>query len=233
MSDFDIEFDASAGDTIQAREALPRGKYMMAGIEAEMKTARLGDGKFLEVVFEVSEGEHKGRRIWQNFNFSNASPAAVEIGQREFRTFCQAVGRLKVQNSSQVLGISFWAVVGFEKLKKDEAAMNPPPEPKNKITNYHDASTYHLMPDGMVRPASGGASTAAPAKKAWTPTEAPARAAAPAASKWFPPAPAATPPAAAAPPPDEREAAAPEPETPAAPAPNPAAAGGAVGSWAT
>jgi len=233
MSDFGFEFDASEGDTIRAPGALPRGKYIMIGIEGSKKETSKKDGSYFEIIFEVSDGEHKGRRIWQKFNIENPNPTTVEIAVREFRTFCQAVGRLKVSGFDQVLGLSFWADVGFEKPSKTDLEMNPPPPLKNKITNYHDASTYHLMPDGMVRPASGGASTAAPVKKAWTPTDAPARAAAPAAGKWTPPAPAATPPAAAAPPPDEREAAAPEPETPAAPAPNPAAAGGAVGSWAT
>ena len=51
-------------------------------IESEVRDASNGNGTYLLAVFEILEGDHRGRKIFQNVTLQNANQQAVEIGQR-------------------------------------------------------------------------------------------------------------------------------------------------------
>jgi hypothetical protein len=203
MSDLGTDFDASTGDTIQGMEPMPKGVYPMNAIESKVTITKDGRGSFLDFIFAVTDGPHKGRRIYQNMTWRNDNPKAVEIGHRQFRTFCQSIGMLTVKNTAETHGMFFWAAVGFEKQNAEEKASGF--DLKNEIKNFHAGADYHLLPDGSVVKAGAVPGAAAGAAK-WTPpvAAAPAAAAATSGAKWTPPvaaAPAAAPavdPAAAA-----------------------------------
>jgi Protein of unknown function (DUF669) len=46
----------------------------------------------LLVVFEILDGEHRGRRIFQNITLQNSSQQAVEIGRRLLKDLFEGVG---------------------------------------------------------------------------------------------------------------------------------------------
>jgi len=61
---------------------IPTGWYPAHIVEVEVRDAANGNGSYLFSVFEITEGEHKARKIFQNVTLTNASQQAVEIGRR-------------------------------------------------------------------------------------------------------------------------------------------------------
>ncbi|MBI1325702.1 DUF669 domain-containing protein [bacterium] len=81
---------------------LPDGKYVAVIIGSEFKTTRDGSGVYLELKFQVAEGEHKGRIVWARLNLQNRSPEAVRIAQSQLSTICHAVDVLTPQSSEDL-----------------------------------------------------------------------------------------------------------------------------------
>jgi hypothetical protein len=130
-------------------------------------------GEMVAATFVVVEGEHKGRKIWTNFNTVNKSEKAQNFGRRMIAGWARACGKPNARSTDELLEKPFWAKLGVEKgtgQYKD----------KNTIASF-------LMPEGAAapspksepKPTPTGAETAAPAEE---PASAPkAKPAAPAA----------------------------------------------------
>jgi Protein of unknown function (DUF669) len=85
-------FDPSArGGTVELAP-IPIGWYLAQIIDAKVELARNGNGSYLLGIFEVLDGEYRGRKIYQNVTLQNASEQAVEIGQRLLTDIYTAVG---------------------------------------------------------------------------------------------------------------------------------------------
>jgi hypothetical protein len=63
-------------------EPIPREWYSAHITEVEVRDAANGNGNYLFAVFEITEGDHKGCKIFQNVPLTNTSQQAVEIGRR-------------------------------------------------------------------------------------------------------------------------------------------------------
>ena len=57
-----------------------------------MRDASNGNGNYLLAVFEILDGEFRGRKIYQNITLQNASQQAVEIGARLLTDIYTAIG---------------------------------------------------------------------------------------------------------------------------------------------
>lgn len=116
-------------------------------------------GEMVAATFVIVEGEHKGRKIWQNFNTVNKSEKAQNFGRRMLAGWARACGKPNAKNTDELLEKVFWAKLGIEKgtgQYKD----------KNIIASY-------LMPEGAS--ASAPKSEAATSEKTTDPaTSAPA-----------------------------------------------------------
>ena len=53
-------FDANEVDPTTTFDPLPAGKYVAAVTESEMKPTKSGAGKYLQLTFQILEGEYKG-----------------------------------------------------------------------------------------------------------------------------------------------------------------------------
>jgi hypothetical protein len=235
-------FNAADGDTIRGADPLPKAVYPMNIIGSDVKGTKDSSGSYVEFIFEVSDGPHAKRRVYYNITFSNRNQDAVNIGHRELRTLCQAVGVLNIDvqvggNLLNLHGQFFWGAVGFEKQSAEDKAQGY--SQKNDMRNYHAAADYHLMPDGSVMKAGAVPGHHPPATKTWAPTAgatpaAPAAATRPATTpgKWAPAAKNEAPPPAQTPPaPDPVQTIAASQEQPAAPETPSAAGAGGKASW--
>lgn len=81
---------------------LPAGDYLVEIVHSEEKAVRAGNGMYLELTFQVSEGEHERRKLWQRLNLRNPSDRAVAIAQAELSAICRAVGVLRPNTSSDL-----------------------------------------------------------------------------------------------------------------------------------
>ncbi len=93
-------FDASQIEPSVGFEPIPAGQYEAVITESEIKPTKAGNGKYLELRFQVVEGEFKGRRLWSRLNLDNPNKTAVEIANRELSAICRAVGVLEPRDSS-------------------------------------------------------------------------------------------------------------------------------------
>lgn len=110
-------FDASTVEPNQDFEPIPAGKYLAIIDESEMKPTKSGDGNYLELAFQILEGQYKGRKLWSRLNLDNKNAQAVQIAQGELSAICRAVGVLKPKDSVELHNLPLVVTV---KLKKRE-----------------------------------------------------------------------------------------------------------------
>jgi hypothetical protein len=96
-------FDPAAHEGTQDLVPVPAGRYPAHIVEAEVRDAANGNGNYLWTVFEITEGQYKGRKVFQNVTIHNASQQAVEIGQRLMTDIYTACGITGPTRSIDVL----------------------------------------------------------------------------------------------------------------------------------
>lgn len=84
------QFEAPADDKFAP---LPDGEYEAVIMDSDVKDTKAGTGQYLKLVCEVTGPTHSGRKVFANVNISNPNPQAVEIGQKELKAICIAVGK--------------------------------------------------------------------------------------------------------------------------------------------
>lgn len=95
-------FDATQVDPAQDFTPLPSGEYPAIITDSEMKPTKSGNGQYLDLTYQVTDGPMKGRLVWERLNLDNPNAKAVEIAQRSLSSLCHAVGVLQVQDSQQL-----------------------------------------------------------------------------------------------------------------------------------
>ena len=85
-------FDANQVEPTNDFEPIPAGRYVAMVTESEMKPTKSGAGSYLQLTFQILEGEHKGRLLWTRLNLHNANSTAVQIARSELSAICRAVG---------------------------------------------------------------------------------------------------------------------------------------------
>lgn len=96
-------------------EVMPEGEYTLKGVEAELKDTKKGDGNYLAVTFEVTKGQHTGRKVWQNFNLNNPSDKAQSIGREQVAGWARAAGKPNAKDSDDLLERNFQCKLVIEK----------------------------------------------------------------------------------------------------------------------
>ena len=102
MARFDTSFDATSVEPTTPYELLPAGKYRAQIVESEMRVTRNGMGQFLWLMLDILDGQHKGRKIFDQLNLVNPNPTTVEIAQRTLSAICHATGRMHVSDSEEL-----------------------------------------------------------------------------------------------------------------------------------
>ena len=99
--------DPTGGQMAGDRDVIPPGDVIAAIAKSEEKDNKAGTGSYINLEFEVTDGQHKGRRFWVMLNLNNPNAQAVEIANRELNSICHACGKLRsnVQDTSELHGI--------------------------------------------------------------------------------------------------------------------------------
>ena len=95
-------FDASQVEPNTSFDPVPAGKYTVVITASEMKPTKSGAGHYLELTFQVQEGEYKNRRLWSRLNLDNPNATAVQIAQADLSAICRAVGVLAPNDSVEL-----------------------------------------------------------------------------------------------------------------------------------
>jgi hypothetical protein len=87
-------FDANNVEPSDELDPLPAGKYTAVITDSEMKPTKSGSGNYLQLTFQIVEGEYANRLLWVRLNLDNPNATAVEIARRELSAICRSVGVL-------------------------------------------------------------------------------------------------------------------------------------------
>ena len=87
-------FDANTVEPADELEPIPAGKYIAVITDSEMKPTKSGSGNYLQLTFQIVEGEYANRLLWVRLNLDNPNATAVDIARRELSSICRSVGVL-------------------------------------------------------------------------------------------------------------------------------------------
>jgi hypothetical protein len=110
-------FDANTVEPQQDYQPLPAGQYVAVITDSEMKPTKSGAGNYLQLVFQIVEGEYANRLLWVRLNLDNPNATAVDIARRELSAICRSVGVLVPTDSSDLHNIPLQILVGLKRRK--------------------------------------------------------------------------------------------------------------------
>ena len=122
-------FNANQVEPTTEFEAIPAGKYLAMITESEMKPTKSGLGSYLQLTFQILEGDYKGRFVWARLNLNNANGTAVQIARSELSAICRAVGVMTPSDSVELHNLPL--VITVKCKKRDDTG-----DVSNEIKGY-------------------------------------------------------------------------------------------------
>jgi hypothetical protein len=95
-----FNFDASQVAPQQSTGPLPAGTYLAHITESDIRDLASGNGKGLKLTFEVSDGQFKGRKVWENLNIQHTNEDTQRISQSQLSALCHAVNVIKLLDTA-------------------------------------------------------------------------------------------------------------------------------------
>jgi hypothetical protein len=92
-------FDANNVEPAAPIDVISPGDYLAQIVRSDMKDTKDSQGKFLELEFDILEGEYQGRKLWARLNLVNRNEKAQQIAQRELSAICHATGQIQISDS--------------------------------------------------------------------------------------------------------------------------------------
>ncbi len=167
MASLNGTFDATEVAPAVPLEVLPPGKYLTHLIESEMAPTKAGDGQLLKLVFEILEGAHARRRIFDQLNLVNRNQQTVEIAQRHLSAICHAVGQMHVTDSEQLHFKPLFVTLKVEPAGTDKYGVHR--EARNKVAGYSAAKAGSTsVAPSQAAPTPRPATTPPPASRPGT-----------------------------------------------------------------
>jgi len=149
-----INFNASTVEPSTPMDVLPKGKYLCMAIASELKATKTGNGEYLQITFEVLDGQFKSRKIFERLNIRNSNKTAEDIAQRALSALCHAVGVIELEDSDQLHNIPVTIDLDIDPAKGEYSA-------QNRVKGYSAAGGQASAPAPTQRAA--GPAAAAPA----------------------------------------------------------------------
>ena len=117
-------FDANTVEPVSSNfDPIPAGKYLAMIVDSQEKTSQKGH-TYLNLEFEVIDGEFKGRKVWTGLNLQHPDPKTVKFARSELAEICKAVGVLKPADSVQLHNLPLVINVKVTKRKDNDDLQN-------------------------------------------------------------------------------------------------------------
>ena len=160
MADLGGQFDSSTVEPMGEMTPLPAGEYRCCCIKSEWKPTKNGNGEYLEFSWQVLEGPCAKRMVFSRLNLKNPSPVAVEIARSELSAICNAAGKIKLRDSSELHDIPVVISVAIKR-REDNG------QPGNEVKGYKSVkAASENKAAAPAAPAGAAASGEAP-KPSW------------------------------------------------------------------
>ncbi len=151
-----INFNANEVEPSTGVDPIPAGKYLAVITESEMKPTKTSNGQYLQLEFEIIEGDYKGRKVWARLNLENANADAVRIARADLSAICRAVNVLQPRDSVELHNLPLMITVRCRKNQDEEIV--------NEIRGYapREQITGAAAANPAVPPPQTGADSAPP-----------------------------------------------------------------------
>ena len=113
-------FNAADVEPTTDFEPLPAGKYVAVITDSETKPNQSKTGSYLQLAFQIIEGDYKGRYIWARLNLDHPNTTAVKIARAELSAICRAVGVMTPKDSTELHDLPLVISVKCKKRKDTE-----------------------------------------------------------------------------------------------------------------
>jgi len=154
-----FNFDASAVAPQVSNSVLPAGTYLAHITESDVRPLASGNGEGLKLTFEIIDGQHKGRRVWDNLNIQHNNETTQRIAQAQLSALCHAVNVIKLEDTS---ALHYKPV----KIKVTVREADGKYQESNNIKGYESASGVTHTHSAQVADAPAPAQASAPTSKA-------------------------------------------------------------------
>lgn len=108
-------FDANNVEPTSDFDPVPAGKYLAVIIDSEVKPTKTGSGSYLQLTFEILDGQYKSRHLWARLNLDNPNQTAVKIARAELSAICRAVGVMTPNDSVELHNLPLMITVRCKK----------------------------------------------------------------------------------------------------------------------
>ena len=153
MPSFQFDAQNHVAPPAPERSPLPRAFYQVMVIGSDLKPTQAGTGQYVELVLQVVDGDHSGRRVWDRLNVSNPNKTAEDIAKRQLQELCLAAGVTNLTDTEQLHDIPVMAEIDID--RKDPT--------RNRVMGY--AGIAGASPKPSAQAARPGAAASPPAAK--------------------------------------------------------------------
>ena len=115
-----LNFNANEVEPSAGFDVIPAGKYNAVISDSEMKDTRSGTGRYLQLEFEIIDGEFKNRKLWARLNLENPNADAVRMARADLSAICRAVNVLTPKDSLELHNLPLVITVRCKKNQDDE-----------------------------------------------------------------------------------------------------------------
>ena len=95
-------FNANNVEAVNDFEPIPAAKYVAVITNSEFKPAKNGNGNYLELTFQVIEGEYKNRLLWARLSLEHQNELTSKIAKGQLAAICKAVGVPTPKDSAEL-----------------------------------------------------------------------------------------------------------------------------------
>ena len=157
-----LNFNANEVEPSKAFDPIPAGKYIAVITDSEMKETRAGTGRYLQLEFEITDGEYAGRKLWSRLNIENQNAEAVRMARADLSAICRAVNVLTPNDSADLHNLPLVIKVHCRKDKNTG-------EITNDIRGYESKANYKPEPKPAPAAAAqvGSQPARVPSKPPW------------------------------------------------------------------
>lgn len=155
-----LNFNANEVEPSKAFDPIPAGKYIAVITDSEMKETRAGTGRYLQLEFEITDGEYAGRKLWSRLNIENQNAEAVRMARADLSAICRAVNVLTPNDSIDLHNLPLVIKVHCRKDKNTG-------EITNDIRGYESKANYKLEPKQASAMPTTAQTPRVPSKPPW------------------------------------------------------------------
>lgn len=144
-------------EDIRSFELIPAGWHNGELVDAEVRTAKSGNGEYLNLQFSLLDPPYANRRVFVSLNLWNTNAEAVRIANQHRLELLAACGKPNAQDTAELMGIPVALRIA---IREDKSGMY---EPRNEVKGFRAAagaaprSASAPKPGAFVPPAAAAA----------------------------------------------------------------------------